>query len=173
MKKLKYILFALSLITVFAFTKYNSEKKNTNTTELIWLTNLEEAQKVSKKTKKPILANFTGSDWCGWCVKLSKEVFNTPEFKKWSDKNVVLLELDYPRSKPQTDAIKQQNAGLQQAFQVQGFPTIWVFNLDVDKKTKKYNITQIGRTGYMAGGPVVFTDAINGMFKQFKEAKKK
>ena len=172
MKKLKYILFAISLVTIFAFSKYNSQKKYTNDTELVWLTNLEEAQKISKKSKKPILANFTGSDWCGWCHKLTAEVFNTPEFKMWSDKNVVLLELDYPKRKEQTEAIKQQNLGLQQAFQIQGFPTIWVFNLDVDKATKKYNITQIGKTGYVNGGSKAFTDQIDTMILQYKAQSK-
>ncbi|WP_310554378.1 thioredoxin fold domain-containing protein [Flavobacterium sp.] len=166
MIKLKYILFSLTLTILFSFSIPKTEG------EIVWLTNLEEAQKISKKTKKPILANFTGSDWCGWCHKLSAEVFNTPEFKVWSDKNVVLLELDYPKRKEQTDAIKQQNAGLQQAFQVQGFPTIWVFNLDVDKVTKKYNITQIAKSGYVKGGSKAFTDGIDTMLAQHKEQSK-
>jgi thioredoxin-related protein len=161
----------LLLISVFAMNKKTTEKI-APTAELVWLTNLEEAQKISKKTKKPILANFTGSDWCGWCHKLSAEVFNTPDFKTWSDKNVVLLELDYPRTKVQTEELKAQNNGLMQAFQVQGFPTIWVFNVDVNKETKKFNIVQIGKTGYMRGGPQAFTDAIDSMIKQFNDAKK-
>ena len=173
MLKFKSLFLIAVLFGAFGFMALKSNNNKASNTELIWLTNLEEAQKISKKTKKPILANFTGSDWCGWCHKLTAEVFNTPEFKKWSDKNVVLLELDYPRSKPQTDVIKQQNAGLQQAFQVQGFPTICVFNLDVDKVTKKYNISQIGKTGYIRGGPVVFTEAIDGMIKQFRDGEKK
>lgn len=173
MLKFKSIFLIAIVFCAFGFTALKSNQNKASNTELVWLTNLEEAQKISKKTKKPILANFTGSDWCGWCHKLTAEVFNTPEFKKWSDKNVVLLELDYPRSKQQTDVIKQQNAGLQQAFKVQGFPTIWVFNLDVDKVTKKYNISQIGKTGYMRGGPVVFTEAIDGMIKQFRDGEKK
>ena len=167
MKKLKYIIFALSILGIFAFKNYSLIKTSKTATELVWLTNLEEAQKISKKSKKPILANFTGSDWCGWCHKLTAEVFNTPEFKEWSDKNVILLELDYPKRKEQTDAIKQQNAGLQQAFQIQGFPTIWVFNLDLDNATKKYNITQIGKTGYVKGGSKVFTDGIDAMIAQY------
>ena len=172
MKKLKYSLFALSLIAIFAFSKFTSNKNKKNTTETVWLTNLEEAQKISKDSKKPILANFTGSDWCGWCHKLTAEVFNTVEFKTWSDKNVVLLELDYPKRKEQTEAIKQQNAGLQQAFQIQGFPTIWVFNLEVDKATKKYNITQIGKTGYVKGGSKAFTDGIDAMITSYKAQSK-
>ena len=62
-----------------------------------WFTSLEEAAKVSMSTGKPIMANFTGSDWCGWCKKLKREVFDQAEFKNWADENIVLLELDFPR----------------------------------------------------------------------------
>ena len=172
MNYLRYLSVSIAFVFIGLFTISTEKVKQSKVaTDLVWMTNLEEAQKISKKTKKPILANFTGSDWCGWCHKLSAEVFNTPEFKKWADKNVVLLELDYPKTKAQPDALKAQNNGLMQAFQVQGFPTIWVFNLDIDKETKKFNITQIGKTGYMRGGPVVFTEAIDGMITQFKSAK--
>ena len=64
-----------------------------------WYVNVQKANVESAKTGKPILANFTGSDWCGWCMKLRREVFDTPEFQEWAKKNVVLLELDYPRKK--------------------------------------------------------------------------
>jgi thioredoxin-related protein len=171
MNYLKYFTVSMVVVLIGVFSANIALPKHTASAELVWLTNMEEAQKISKKTKKPILANFTGSDWCGWCHRLSAEVFNTPEFKTWSDKNVVLLELDYPRKKVQSDELKAQNNGLMQAFQVQGFPTIWVFNADVDKQTKKVNITQIGKTGYMSGGPTVFTAAIDGMIKQYKESK--
>lgn len=169
---MKFKLIILIALIAIGFGFNNSNKAYKPATEIVWLTNLEEAQKIANKTKKPILANFTGSDWCGWCVKLSKEVFNTPEFKKWAEKNVVLLELDFPKNKPQTPELKQQNAGLQQAFQVQGFPTIWVFNLTNDKATKKQNIEAIVKTGYMAGGPKVFTDAIQEKIIEFNKNKK-
>ena len=70
-----------------------------------WLINFEEAAKLSIKSGKPILANFTGSDWCGWCIRLNREVFVTPEFKDWASENVILLELDYQRRVQQTDEI--------------------------------------------------------------------
>ena len=46
-----------------------------------WLVDFEKAAELSIKSGKPILANFTGSDWCGWCIRLQKEVFITPKFK--------------------------------------------------------------------------------------------
>ena len=94
--------------------------------DIYWETNLEAATKVSMKTKKPLMLFFTGSDWCGWCIRLQKEVFKTPEFAVWAKDNVVLVELDFPRRTPQEEKIKMQNAQLQQLFQVQGYPTVWL-----------------------------------------------
>ncbi|MGK4566086.1 thioredoxin family protein [Flavobacterium sp. 3HN19-14] len=67
--------------------------------DLKWYDNVDEASTVAVKAKKPLLLFFTGSDWCGWCIRLQKEVMFTPEFKKWATDNVILVELDYPRSK--------------------------------------------------------------------------
>ena len=112
-----------------------------------WHVVLEEAYKESQKTGKPIMANFTGSDWCGWCKRLDKSVFHTPGFDKWAKDNVVLLELDFPRRFRLPNAIAQQNRGLQQAFGVRGYPTVWLFDLSKDA-TGKFNIAQLGKTGY-------------------------
>lgn len=112
-----------------------------------WLVNLEKAYAESKETGKPIMANFTGSDWCGWCKKLSAAVFNKQEFKTWAAENVVLLELDYPRRFKVPADIKKQNQDLQRAFGVSGFPTIWVFDLTKDDNGK-FSISAMGKTGY-------------------------
>lgn len=127
-----------------------------------WFTNLDQAYEVSKKTGKPIMANFTGSDWCGWCKKLTASVFSQPDFKTWADKNVVLLELDYPRRKELPELIKQQNANLQQAFQVGGYPTVWVFDLAKSADKNEYSISALGKTGYRAT-VAEFTTDITGM----------
>ena len=81
-----------------------------------WLINYEEVYQKSIKENKPIMANFTGSDWCGWCKKLKKAVFDTGVFKDWAEKNVILFELDYPRRTSQKPEIKKQNQELQQTF---------------------------------------------------------
>jgi len=112
-----------------------------------WMVDLDEAYAASKKEHKPILANFTGSDWCGWCKKLTADVFSKPEFKTWASKNVILLELDFPRRTQIPDKYRRQNAQLQNAFQIRGYPTIWVFDIDKDA-TGKYQINGLGKTGY-------------------------
>lgn len=127
-----------------------------------WLVKMDEAYELSKKTGKPIMANFTGSDWCGWCKRLTASVFSKPEFKKWAEKNVVLLELDFPRRKQLPDEIRQQNASLQRAFSVRGFPTVWVFNLEKDTEKNGFSIEALGKTGYT---PTVeqFTSGVDQM----------
>ena len=132
--------------------------------ELVWETNVTKAMEVSNATKKPMLLFFTGSDWCGWCIRLQKEVLKTPEFAAWAKDNVVLVELDYPRRVPQTPEIKKQNEELQQAFGIQGFPTI-VFTTAVLKEGK-VNFSGIGSTGYVAGGPAAWLAVANGFLKK-------
>ena len=120
---------------------------------LEWQTDLLKANELSQKNGKPIFAFFTGSDWCGWCIKLQKNVFEKQGFVQWAKKNVVLLELDYPRRKQQPQELMQQNAGLQQTFGVQGYPTVWIFTMAKDSVTNKYNITPLGTLGYPQAAP--------------------
>lgn len=122
--------------------------------KLKWETDINKAIAVSNKTKKPMLLFFTGSDWCGWCIRLQKEVLQKPEFAKWAQKNVVLVELDFPKVSTQSDAIKMQNNALQQAFGVQGYPTVYFATAKI--KDGKPSFTGLGSTGYVAGGPTAW-----------------
>jgi protein disulfide-isomerase len=128
----------------------SAESKMTPAAEGEWLTNYEAALAKAKKEKKSVLIDFTGSDWCGWCIRLKDEVFSKPEFIEWAKEHVVLLELDFPRNKKLPEELKKQNEKLQQEFQVQGFPTI----IFVDAKGKK-----VGRSGYVEGGPAAWIPA--------------
>ena len=143
---MKNIVF-ISLLLLFALQGY-AQTSNYKAENEGWLVKIDEAYAESKKTGKPILANFTGSDWCGWCKRLTASVFVKEDFKKWADENVILLELDYPRRKTLPEEIRNQNAQLQQAFRVRGFPTVWVFNLDKDETNGNFNIEGLGQTGY-------------------------
>lgn len=112
-----------------------------------WLTDYPKAQQEAKTSHKLVLLNFTGSDWCGWCIRLDREVFSRPEFKDYASKNLVLVEADFPRGKAQDASLKRQNEELATQYQVIGFPTIVVLNGDGRK---------IGELGYMPGGPGAF-----------------
>jgi len=133
--------------------------------ELTWHTDMSKATDISIKENKPMFLFFTGSDWCGWCIRLQKEVFKTPEFIKWAKENVVLVELDFPRKNEQTDAVKMQNAQLQQQLQVRGYPTVW-FVSAVKTDEGKVNLTALGSTGYVAGGPEKWLEGANQIIKK-------
>jgi len=130
--------------------------------DLTWHNDINKAIDLSFKTKKPMLLFFTGSDWCGWCIKLQKEVFQKPEFSEWSN-NVVLVELDFPRKTQLEEKLKQQNAQLQQIFQVTGYPTIWF--VSPQKNGEQINLQQLGKTGYVAGGPAKWLEVANQFIK--------
>ena len=133
--------------------------------ELVWHNNMDTAMEISKKSKKPLMLFFTGSDWCGWCIRLQKEVFKTAEFTTWAKDNVVLVELDFPRNTSRLSAeIQSQNSQLQQFFQVQGYPTVWLVN--ANKKDGKTNFEKLGNTGYVAGGPTAWLAVANGIIKK-------
>ncbi len=121
-----------------------------------WLTDLDEAKKVAAKEKKDILVDFTGSDWCGWCIKLKKEVFDLPAFEA-ATKKFVLVELDFPNKKPQSDEVKTKNRAAQQKYGITGFPTI----LLMDAQGEVY-----ARTGYKAGGPEKYVSHLQELTKQ-------
>ena len=113
-----------------------------------------EAHDLSKAQKKPIFALFTGSDWCIWCKKLDRDVLAKAEFISWANKNVILLYLDFPRSKQLSADLASQNNNLQQTFKVSGYPTVWIFNTDKNETTNNINITALGSLGYPQGAEV-------------------
>lgn len=109
-----------------------------------WLMDYRAAIAKAEAEDKAILVNFTGSDWCGWCVKLRREVFDTPEFLRFAEHNFVLLEVDFPKRKQLSTAQKQANERLSERFEITGFPTIIILNKGGVK---------IGQYGYLRGGP--------------------
>ena len=112
-----------------------------------WLTDYKKAQEQARADKKLLLLDFTGSDWCGWCMRLKKEVFSQPQFQEYASKNLVLMEVDFPRGKSQAAALQTQNMQLAEHYAIAGFPTIIVLNGDGKK---------VGELGYMPGGATEF-----------------
>jgi protein disulfide-isomerase len=166
MNKLKYLLFLVPVVAVLLFSSFSSKKEvKINKEELVWHTNVNEAIEIAKREDKPLFLFFTGSDWCGWCIRLQKEVFKTPEFEAWAKEKVVLVELDFPRRTEQSAEIKNQNMQLQQAFSVQGFPTVWF--AQANNKDGKVNFSQLGSTGYVAGGPSTWLSGADQIIAKF------
>lgn len=116
-----------------------------NAAELQWHTDLAKAKEKAAAENKQVLINFTGSDWCGFCIKLQKEVFSTPEFVEFANKKLVLVEIDFPRKKEQSAELKAANKKLQDQYKVSGFPTLIL----LDSHSKKTG----EMVGYGGGGP--------------------
>lgn len=129
---------ALGLVSLFTLAGVAGDEPS------LWQTKFEDAKTKAKADKKLLLVDFTGSDWCGWCIKLKQEVFDQEAFLKEAPQRFVLVELDFPRTKQLPAELKTQNDQLAQQFQVAGFPTILV--LDAEGQL-------IARTGYRPGGP--------------------
>ncbi|MFA6715983.1 MAG: thioredoxin family protein [Victivallales bacterium] len=137
MKKLVIIALALSL----GFAVFASDKE--------WMTDLDAAMKSAAKTGKPILVDFSGSDWCGWCIRFDREVFSKKIFKDFAQKNLILVLIDFPNRKKQPPAQKKKNEALAVKYKVTDFPTV----LLLDSKGK-----EIVRTNYFEGGPQAYVD---------------
>ena len=152
MKKLLVVLLVALSINGFAQQK-----------EIEWHTDVNKAVNLSVQTGKPLFFFFTGSDWCGWCKRLVKEVFIKEEFKTWATKNAILVELDFPKRTPISDDLKKQNRELGQMFGVRGYPTGWfVTPTIVDGKV---NFNKHGSQGYVAGGPKGWIAGANKILK--------
>ena len=116
-----------------------------------WTDDYDKGLAQAKTEKKMSLLDFTGSDWCGWCIKLDKEVFSEKEFKDYAKQNLVLIELDYPQGKRLPKRTKDQNEKLKGEYGVKGYPTVFI----LDSEGKK-----IGQLGYMEGGPKAIIAAL-------------
>jgi protein disulfide-isomerase len=130
----------LPLLALVSLCSFASAKEG-------WTENFEQAKARAQAEHKKMLLDFTGSDWCGWCIKLDREVFSKKEFQDYAAKNLVLVELDFPRAKKQSGPVKQQNAALAKKYSIQGYPTIIVLGPDGKKR---------GELGYVEGGPRAF-----------------
>jgi len=145
---MKRALAALAAFTLFALPVVHAEA---------WLDNYDAAVAQAKKENKLVLVDFTGSDWCGWCIKMKKDVFSKPEFNSFAKDKLVLLELDYPQAKKLSPSVVKQNEVLQQKFKVEGFPTLVL--LDGSGKELARN------SGYLPGGPDALIAWVNNAKK--------
>ena len=101
-----------------------------------WLTDLAKAQAKAKAEKKMVLMDFTGSDWCPPCKALHKNVLTAKEFVQFAGKNLVLVELDFPNGKPQSEELKKANKALSEKFKIEGFPTVIVLDSEGKQLSK-------------------------------------
>ncbi|MBK7874283.1 MAG: thioredoxin family protein [Planctomycetes bacterium] len=114
-----------------------------------WVADYDEAVKLAKAEKKDLFVDFTGSDWCGWCIKLNEEVFAHDAFLNEIKKDYILVALDYPRGEEAKKKVpnEKRNAELSKLHGIQGFPTILLMTPDG---------VAYGQTGYQKGGPEAY-----------------
>lgn len=124
-----------------------------------WMTDYDEALKLAKKEGKTVLLDFSGSDWCGWCIRLDKEVFSKKEFKEFAEDNLVPVLIDFPAKKKQPAEIKEQNAKLQKKYGIRGYPTVILLNAEGKK---------IAQTGYRKGGAEKYVEHLKEMISEDK-----
>jgi protein disulfide-isomerase len=129
-------------------------KKAPSEANATWLTNFETAQARARSEGKLLLIDFTGSDWCPPCIMLDRQVFSQAEFAEYANQHLVLLEVDFPRTKEQSAEQKAANEKLADRFGIDGFPTVII--LDSDGK-------KIGELGYMPGGAKAFVAALEAL----------
>ena len=144
---MKIPFFSIALIAVLGSAAYfftNTGEKQADNSSINWTTDYQAAIAQAKKEKKEVLLNFTGSDWCGWCKKLSAEVFDQPDFVAFANENLVCVTLDFPRRTPISNELRQQNGQLAQKHGIRGYPTILILNQAEEV---------LLRTGYQRGGP--------------------
>ena len=123
-----------------------------------WHTDFAKAQAEARKGNKLILMDFMGSDWCGPCIRLKKEVFDSKEFTDYATKNLVLLEVDFPRSRKQSPELAKANVALQKKYNVDGFPTIVILNGEGKEVLRS--------VGYTPGGPKPWIAKLDGVKKK-------
>ena len=118
-----------------------------------WTDDYDAALKKAAAERKLVVADFSGSDWCGWCKRLDREVFDTEMFRKEATNRFVLLMIDTPMNKSLlSDKAKTQNPALVKKYAIRGFPTVLM--LDQNGKV-------VHQTGYQAGGPVPYLEMLN------------
>jgi len=140
----------LFVLFIFLFTACNNGQA-ASADGLNWEDNLETAIQQAKNENKAVLVNFTGSDWCIWCKRLSSEVFQQKAFQNYADKSLVLVKLDFPRNIEQSAETQNYNRNLAQKYGIQGFPTILIFNSQGKL---------VAQTGYQPGGPEKYIEHI-------------
>jgi thioredoxin-related protein len=103
----------------------------------LWLTDLAKAQAKAKTEQKLVLMDFNGSDWCPPCKALRKNVLSTQEFIDYAKKNLVLVDVDFPRLTEQVAELKKANEALGAKYGVDGLPTVIVLSSDGKELKRK------------------------------------
>ncbi len=126
-----------------------------------WETDYAAAAARAKAENKTLLLDFTGSDWCVWCMKLEKEVFSKKEFKDYAAASLVCVLVDFPQQKQQPAKVRKQNAELQKKYSIRAYPSVLLLTPAGDLITK---------TGYEPGGPAPYVEQLKQYIADYQKA---
>lgn len=147
---MKHLFFQTAIALLISLTCHAEESG--------WTHDYEAAKKQAKEQNKPILINFTGTDWCGWCIRIEKEVFSQEAFKAYAKEHLILMEVDFPKKKKLPAEVVAQNEKLDKEFKIEGYPTI--FLIDSDGKKLSEDI------GYREGGAEAYVSHLKELLKK-------
>jgi len=122
--------------------------------DLNWSTDFYRELEQARADGKTVLLHFTGSDWCPWCIKFDHEVLDTDQFATYAQNKLELVLVDFPRNKPQDDALKEANQALARKYNVDGYPTFVLVNSAGNEQGRQ--------VGYRGGGPGAFISELDG-----------
>ncbi len=149
---IKKLILSIGIVALGLAWNVAAEESDDAKKEIKVYTDFAKASEDAKKDDKKILLDFTGSDWCGWCVKFKKEVLSKDDFIEYADKNLIFVEVDFPARKKLSDEQKKANNELKEKYGVRGFPTYIL----VDAAGK-----ELGKqVGYKPGGAEAFIASI-------------
>ena len=136
----------LIVVCLFAITGWATEG---------WLTDMELAAEKASKEGKHLLLDFSGSDWCGWCIRLDKEVFQKENWKEYASEHLVQVLVDFPQDKSeQSKTLQAENEALAKQYKVKGFPTVIILSPEG---------RLVDRTGYQRGGATAYIKHIKSL----------
>jgi protein disulfide-isomerase len=151
MKKITQMLLLMGVVLLAVTTSTHAASH--------WETDFEHAQKLASESGKYMLLDFTGSDWCGWCIRLKDEVFSKKSFLAYAKEKLVLVQVDFPRKKAQSKELKEQNQALASKYGIRGYPTIIILSPKGDF---------VQQTGYQAGGAEAYVEHLEELIAQSK-----
>lgn len=127
-----------------------------------WEDDMAKGAAAAQASGRFLLVNFSGSDWCGWCKRLDREVFSQREFKSYAASNLVCVVVDFPRFHNQTRAQKETNESLARKYGVQGFPTVLLLSPTGEVAA---------RTGYQPGGAKAYVEHLQQLLTTYQAKK--
>ena len=129
---MKYLLYSILILSLVFFYPFLSKNKDNDQDSLLnsseytanWFTDYSAARAKAEVEGKPLLINFTGSNWCSGCIRLNKEIFSKPVFINYANEHLILLKIDFPLGVQQEEILIDQNNYLYDHYEIEGLPTV-------------------------------------------------